>query len=868
MNTIQLEYSLEWFKSRLPSTYPSYNGGDLLFFDENSINYRGNAYTSNYGMVPLDISPKLLGYDGFDDKFKISWCTFSKWFHMFKTYYWLLNNGGSCNRVYSSATDFYDSEFNASSIARLPFGSDRVSYEELDESFASMGGEVSAMTKFCDGKERIVGYSDNGFFKWSCENIVPSFEIPTEYIEYWDANRIYYPNVIEWISWFEERKGYSSNINKCAESSDCCDCEEYIHRGGENVLESLKTWFKTTNEKIEKINKIVKNNLLELEPHMLCEMNVLNSFGKPSLHSILSEKYDANVDLRHGSYSSTSNSSGGTIVDVDNKSMRFKEGARANGGATFNKQYMEMVCDDSAFEEYLPIYVNERKSEFCVSEKMTFYGINENNVKKYGSSKDEVIGKFSRKGFIDRNDGYGWFLVDGELYKVAPIESVTMDGEEIPVFRENGTNTPYVIVGGRDVYADYSFKENSYSFSFNKEAKLKRNPSKDSFDASNLRCISFNGAIKVFPSSSKVIRFTISDGTSVSYNLIDGYSVIDDVIYYIYNGNVTSGDTLDVVDGAIIDRESIIVRKEGIKVYECNVASGTTSSKLLELRSSNVMTDDNGNMIEALNTAPTKDTYNYQPTSNSELEPLYQVGNVSCIAPFRLSYDDYDKKSTPIRYVGNIISSMKFYFTDVNGEEIQDTIMSVGELVPSSLIAIQESTKKASTYKDNHPMEVVSDNIHCEIVYNVGATISYNNDDSVYRINGDSGVVYTEEVEFVREKVEYYMGNGTQSYPIYIYKLLQGDTVHFNATINVFKNTLKTTYSSVDGMDEYNGLDVYPTFQENYNIGVSSIPTVDSDINIDRGNNAAFEKHLKIGEVKSLEALENYTNGYFKMMEN
>ena len=69
-------------------------------------------------------------------------------------------------------------------------------------------------------------------------------------------------------------------------------------------------------------------------------------------------------------------------------------------------------------------------------------------------------------------------------------------------------------------------------------------------------------------------------------------------------------------------------------------------------------------------------------------------------------------------------------------------------------------------------------------------------------------------------------------------------------------------------MDDYNGLDAYPTFQDAYNIGISSLPIVDSDVNIDRGNNAAFEKHLKIGEVTSLEALENYTNGYFKMMEN
>ena len=92
MKTIQLTYSLEWFKSRLPSVYPSYDGDELLFFDEESIKKRDNRLMSNYGTVPLDICPKLLGYNGFEDKpnnFKISWNTFSKWFHEFKLYYWL-----------------------------------------------------------------------------------------------------------------------------------------------------------------------------------------------------------------------------------------------------------------------------------------------------------------------------------------------------------------------------------------------------------------------------------------------------------------------------------------------------------------------------------------------------------------------------------------------------------------------------------------------------------------------------------------------------------------------------------------------------------------------------------------------------------
>lgn len=881
MKTIQLTYSLEWFKSRLPSVYPSYDGDELLFFDEESIKKRYNRLMSNYGTVPLDICPSILGYNGFEDKpnnFKISWNTFSKWFHEFKLYYWLLNDGGSCKRVYSSATDFYDSEYKSSSTIQLPFGSDRSSYEELDKSFKERGGKVSEITNSCEGKSNIVGYCDNGFFKWICDNIVPSFEIPSEYVGYWNTNRIYYPNVISWISWFEERKGYPSELNKCAESDDCCDCEEYIHRGGEKLLESLKTWLKETNSNILKIKGIIEGNLQNFAPHAFCEINVSSCFGKPSLQSILSEKYNTKTDFRHGSYDSTSNTSGGTVVDVDGVSMHFKKGFKPNGGSTFNEKYMEMEYDDSVFEEYLPMYANDNKSSFSVSSDMAYYGVDKDGVKKYGKSDADVIDKFSIKANIERNGKYGWFLIDEELYEVSPIESVEMNGEKIPVFRENGTNTPYVIVGGRDVYAEYDFKSNSYSFSFNGNAKFKRNPSQDSLDESGIRCISYNGVIKTFPSTSDTITFSLSNGDTVDYKLIDGYSIVDDSIYYIYKGKVTSGDTLDEVaeDEATMSGDVITIKAKGdIKISKCNVIIGTTSSKLLGLRSFNVMTDDNGNMIEALNTTPTKDTYNYQPLEGSELEPLYQVGNVACISAFSLSYEDYEnnkKKNepSPIRHVGDIISSMTFYYADANGDKILDTVKKVGGAIKSSLNAIQESTKKGTEYKNNYPMEVVSDNVYCEIVYNIGATIVYDKAKASYSISGDSGVEYTEIVEFEKVKTEYYLGNDSHSYPIYVYKLRQGDspTARFTAPINVFDSGLTTTYSSIDGMDDYNGLDVYPTFQDAYNIGISSLPIVDSDVNIDRGNNAAFEKHLKIGEVTSLEALENYTNGYFKMMEN
>jgi hypothetical protein len=76
-----------------------------------------------------------------------------------------------------------------------------------------------------------------------------------------------------------------------------------------------------------------------------------------------------------------------------------------------------------------------------------------------------------------------------------------------------------------------------------------------------------------------------------------------------------------------------------------------------------------------------------------------------------------------------------------------------------------------------------------------------------------------------------------------------------------------------------NSTEMFPVFREEYRLGTAVMPRVkqvilnkdgkEEEINIyiDRGINAAYEKHLKLGEVTTMEALEQYTNGYFKMMD-
>lgn len=840
MRTIQTTYSLEPFISRLPSIYPSYNGSDdIVYFDEKSINDRHGEYTSNYGMIPLNVPIKLLkelnknkdyelnfGFDKkfgdketddkeTDDKYYLSWNTLSEWYSFFKNYYRILNDCGSCGRVYSSATDFYDYEYKSSSSRNLPLGNDRESYDEYDKLFAKRGGKLNSTTN-----------SDIGLFKLINDYIVPSFEIPHEFTNYWNTDKIYYPNVIRWISWLDIRKDYPTELEKCSERHDCCDCEEYIQRGGSSLLESLKTWYKATNSKVELINKLIKDNINDAtwHPHIVKEISILNTFEKSSQQSILSEVYDTNIDFRGvKSYSDNVNNNSGTTVVVEEKSMLLTANSSGN---KFDEKYMEKVYDDDAFTEYYDIYINGNGKDIDGHGKdftsdYPLYGVNSNNVKKYGKTEDEVRDLFCDSLDIDRNGTYGWFLIDNDLTEVVPIETISMkDGSNIPVFREEGTNTPYVTIGGSDIYATYNFKMNKYYFSFNKDVGFDRNK----LSESEYCYIRYNSNITIIKSSDKKVTYTLSNGDKISYGRVDGYSydTNGDILYVVGNDVCTSfsidndGNISYVKkDKASIEGDIIKIKHNDIEIKNCDIVSGTTSSKLLELRTPNIMTDDNGNMIHAMNVIGSTDRPKgiyAQPNIGEELEPLYQVGNVSSISPFKLTYENYYKDDKKLTFIGNIISKMEFYYTDGDNKKIDVqvdvkknadgtyekkpsvyiTSIEKGEL-KSSLEAIKKTRDVIEIYKRNFPVNIVSDNIHCDITYHIGATLNRIGNDYFLADEYNSGVTYTESVEFVKNKEEYYLGSDKVSYPVYVYEMLQNDSyiATFKAQINTYSSTTK-----------------------------------------------------------------------------
>ena len=399
--------------SRLPSILPAYKDNQLYYFDDESLKARDYVYPSNYGMIPVNLvvdkhplscetysftdcvsayttastsvaeeteritildleiedgeaiksseAVEEAAYNCSSSTFTLSFERLSKWYYKFKEYYHLLNDYGHCGVVYTSAHEYYENESQKYAQDML-YGTDEDTYIALDRELSGMGACVilSSFTEDC-----AIQAVDNGFYKWINDNIIPTFTIPKPYQWYWNKTTLYYPDVISWIGWFEDRNEvYSSytTVEDCKklaevtvkkddpchyEEGDCCECKEYVNRGGTSMYNSLKEWYKGIQSAIENINSIVSDNLYCFIPTIINPISLQGNLHTNGEMTVLCEEYELDVDYRTASgFGATENDSVGTIIRKGDTLLRLVSG----GGYTYDEKYMETIFDEGGWE--------------------------------------------------------------------------------------------------------------------------------------------------------------------------------------------------------------------------------------------------------------------------------------------------------------------------------------------------------------------------------------------------------------------------------------------------------------------------------------------------------------------------------------
>ena len=844
MKHIQKEISLESVTSRLPSVWPALgSNGSVVFFDRDSVKGRKYQFTSNYGMIPLDV----LTEKGNRIPFEVVGDIYA----FYKEYNALLTNNGSCKRNYSSATEYYDTEVRVNA-SNLRFGASRATYEELDEQFTVY-------------KEKI-DYSEIE------RRIVPSFQIPTEYENGWGVRKLYYPDVWRWMSWLWKKYSVYSAVTDCSEATDCCDCEDFMSKGGKGIYDSMKAWVNGLN--------IISSLSEDLTPSIVASLGMFSNIENVGSFSYLTSDYNTNEDYRTATSSYNQvNTHSGTVVTYEGKPMILSSGS----GSKFDTKFMEKDFDKNGWKDYTSKYFEDNSATEKTNPNEYWYAYKDDGTFVTGTSSTEVQALLNDKYPLTQVQEV---FYNGELYSMFKSEygiysgNSYLDGNYYIVERDEITNTPYASINGSVIYA--TLNEGVYKFDFfQKEFPLTASIT----DMENF--VTIEGKV-------------MNVGNNAEFEL-DGYSgyVITHVgqigadIYY-YNSN--SKSLTQNISSMLVSVNSATCYVQGdclISVYKGDaipkrgdIIIGTCPSKLTSLESSDLLIDDVGNMIHGVYNVSNFKTQ--QPPSGLVLELSYQVGNTANVKQFSKTVtDDSQIESLQTNYfIGDIIDSMVFYFDCEDKSERDKTMVSAST---SALSAIKESIGKKSD-----SINYLYNDISCDITYYKGATLKRDKgSDKLYRDSSRyEGVKCTETVRFPLKAVTYFLeksndnvtpinetnhANSSVGYTIYVYELeqevsmIQSDTYetlyptplsNFEMKTCVWNGSTWTT----DGYDDFergNGINAFPVFMEEYSLHTAAPQSVSGDIYINRGVNAAIDKHLRLGEVTSLESLTQYGNGFY-----
>ena len=855
MKNIQKEICLESVISRLPSVWPALDGnGNVIFFDRDSVKERQGQKTSNYGMVPLDVLT--------ESETRLPFELVAKIYAFYKVYNNLLTNNGQCKRNYANAVEYYDTEVRVNA-SNLRFGASRAAYEELDEQF-------SAYMEKIDSSEIE-------------RRIVPSFVIPTEWSDGWEVEKLYYPDVWRWMSWLWQRYTLYSAVTDCSDAIDCCDCEDYAKKGGKDMYDAMKSWVDNLD--------IISSMSDDLTPSLTTSIGIFSNAENVGTYSFLTSDFTTNEDystasVSYNTYNSTSvsygtsNSQSGTVVTYEGKPWILSSGC----GSTFDSKFMEKSFDTNGWKDYSVKHFEENATLEGSTPSEYWYAYKDDGTFVTGTSSSAVQSLLNTYHPLTPVQEV---FYNGELYPIFKSEygiyngNPYLDGNYYIVERDEITNTPYVSVNGAITYATLG-DDGTYKFDF------------------------FDKTYPLPPSSGENGSFITIDGKNINvgdevrfeYNGYSGYVIThvgqigSDTYYYNSESKILSQN----VSSMLVSVSSNVCYVEGdflVEVYhgdatpkQGDIIVGTCPSVLNLLESNDLLIDDIGNMIHGLYNVSSFKTQ--QPPSGTVLELSYQVGNTNNVKQFSQTVTD-DSKSETLQsnyFIGDIIDSMVFYFDCEDKAERDKTRVTA---TTSSLDAIKDSIKKKSD-----TIIYLSDDISCDITYYKGATLRRDKgSDKLYRDTTKyDGIKCTETVRFPLKAVTYGLekrngdvtpmgennhSNSSVGYPIYVYELEQDITMIESDTYGTLYPTplsnfeMKTcvwngsswTTDKYDDFEKGNGVNAFPVFMEEYSLHMSAPQSVSGDIYINRGVNAALDKHLRLGEVTSLEALTQYGNGFY-----
>lgn len=277
-----------------------------------------------------------------------------------------------------------------------------------------------------------------------------------------------------------------------------------------------------------------------------------------------------------------------------------------------------------------------------------------------------------------------------------------------------------------------------------------------------------------------------------------------------------------------------------------NMINGSTESKLIGMRSYH-------NYLNIYDVSEV-------PPDNIEWLYYYRVGDIS---DYEVS--EYDESGNPLKVFGNVITSIEL---DKDNRTVTVTY------VENALLKLSEDGYFEVDYEDEGK--------YCYITFTDTYYIIYTKewDDFLYDENGS----YNFDT-YVKSEVK---KRGYKKYPLSLYSNADSYDINIRESKKTvpyvrseykkpsiavavngeenekpFSTLIRNTGKyEVDTLDKHNILSV-PLFKEDYLTGIHYQPIIDNTAKVERGMSSAFERHIRLGEVKTLSDMEHFQNGSF-----
>jgi hypothetical protein len=203
----------------------------------------------------------------------------------------------------------------------------------------------------------------------------------------------------------------------------------------------------------------------------------------------------------------------------------------------------------------------------------------------------------------------------------------------------------------------------------------------------------------------------------------------------------------------------------------------------------------------------------------------------------------------------NVVVNSAFPNTRNPNKTISDYYISGGPTtgLTEDRLDVVTSYDSAEPYKIDFDITKSSDIDYQGTLYDNTIKVKYNDNVNPikYLINGDDGELIDLNNPEIKKGV------------FYVTTTAETRTVN-SEQYGISNIPFTEMYYNSEGFNQTN-VELLATTKEEYLFGITSSPTVFNDLFIDRGRATVIQSHMQLGEIKNMEDLINYGNGFYNL---